>query len=352
MLDFVGAIIYNTNMLTISHLHHHYFGHLDTLHDVDVTFPKGVTLLLGAKGDGKTSICKLIAGLYTPEQGDITLDGRPLVYGKEGDVGMIFDDLALLENRSLFYNITYPLRIRRIPKEQWQERIDPLLARWQIEPYALQTTAKRAPAVLRVKVALARAQLYRHPVLLVDNPLSCLAPDERDEVFALLCRFLPSMGDVVLYVTDRVAEARSLEADAVLLSQGYLVAKGSVPALAADPPCLYAATLLVPLYQVRDGVAQEGKVYFDGRFVEIGYPKAYQDQPVTVGIAPDAVAFVEQADGAPIDARLYVEGSYYASCQGYWSRCDLPIGTLVAIRFAKVDLFDPSQQLRIATQKD
>ena len=330
-------------------MQHAYFGHPICLNDVCADFTQGVSVLLGKAGAGKTTLLKCIAGVNSPMQGVITLNGQPLRYDKATPVGMVFDDLALFERRTLLYSLTYPLRVRRVPKEQWQPLVQKACADWQIEPFALQATARRAPMALRVKVALARASLTQRQVLLLDNPLGKLPQYERDILFCLLAAHMPRMADIVLYATDSADEARGLNAPTLLLAHGYSVAMGTVSALAADPPCVYAAQMLVPLYNLCEATAQSGRLHSDVADLACRYPAVYEGHRVLVGIPPDKVRIVPDPTGMPLGATVWRNGQRYVQVGRLWA-VDSQSEQPVSGQIEGVHLYDPTTEMRLPTQ--
>ena len=350
MLDLTGSVMYNRNMLSVQHLQHAYFGHPMCLNDICADFAEGVSVLFGCAGSGKTSLLKCLAGLNAPMQGEITLDGQPLRCDKATPVGMVFDDLGLLEHRSLWYNLCYPLRLRKVPKAQWQDTIDAVCKDWDIPPIALQVTARRAPMALRVKAALARVCLVPRRVLLLDNPLAGLTIDERNILFAALAAHLPTMAQYVVYATDSADEARALDAPTLLLSQGYGLAIGKVRDLAADPPCLYAAQALVPLYNAHEATAKEGVVHTAWGDVACHYPAVYEGHTVLVGVPPDKVGLVPDANGQPVRAVVWRWGKRYVQAGGYWAADeDATVGQTVCLTIGAMDihLYDVATELRL-----
>ena len=340
--------------LTVEHLHLSFFGHEECLHDINLAFGEGVTIVYGEHGSGKTALLKSIAHIndYT---GEIALDGVPLKVGKDGDVCMVFDDLALFERRSLYYNLTYPLRLRGVPKAEWQERVAPLLTRWGLDKVFLDTPALRAPEEIRVRLALARTCLVARPILLLDNPLANLTPDERRSVFLDLSRYVREYRGVVLYATDCVEEAVSLDARLCVLSAGYLVAEGDVATLRRTVPTVYVATRLIPFWKAVEGVAEGGTVHTDEGDLAAVYPPTYEGKHVLAGISPTAYTLVE-GDEYTVCDRLTVEGTRYSVLTKDGSDIvverDLPLGARTSVYIeGRVPVYDIAGEWRIDGDK-
>lgn len=340
--------------LRVEHLHLQFFGHNESLHDINLSITEGLTVLYGELGSGKTGLLKCVAGINANfSTGDITLDGAPLKTGKDGDVGMVFDDLALFSRRSLYYNLTYPLRLRKVPKAEWRDILKPHLARWGLEKTLLDNPAYRVSKALQVRVALARAGLVPRRVLLLDNPLGGLIPDDRQQLFWTLSRYIRSYQGIVLYATDNVEEVKSLMAKAAVLSTGYLVAYDAPERLMTTLPCTYVATRLIPYWQALDGVAKGGNVHTALGIWTARYPSVYEDKPVLAGIAPAAfdVAITE-------DGRYTVVDNVMAQGNAYSVLCNedntvvvegiLPLCAKVNVAtVGEVPIYDKNTELRI-----
>ena len=341
--------------LRIRQLHLTFFGHEKCLHAIDLSATDGLTVLYGETGSGKTALLKCVAGINAYE-GEITLDDVPIRYGKDGDVGMVFDDLALFHRRSLWYNLTYPLRIRKVPKAEWESLLAPVRKDWGLEKVIWENATFRTSESIRVRVALARAMLTPRKVLLLDNPLCRLTPDERRQVFRMLAARLRQYPGVVVYSTDDVEEARALRAPMAVLSGGYLLAHDTPEAMAAALPCVYVAKQLIPFWRTIEGVAEGRTVHTDEGDMTANVPEAYEGKRVLLGVAPAACHATEDADGAytayntmPADGKRYtILTPHDCTTLG-----DYPIGTRLTIAFeGPMPVYDPATEWRVDERTD
>lgn len=340
--------------LKIAHLHLSFFGHEECLHDINLAFDEGVTVLFGEKGSGKTALLKCIAQInaYT---GDVLLDGAPIKVGKDGEVCMVFDDLALFKRRSLFYNLTYPLRIRKVPKAEWADLLNPQLQQWGLGKVLLDNPAYKAPADIQVRVALARAGLFPRKVLLLDNPLGKLRLDDRKAAWWALSRFIRDYPGVVIYATDNPDEARGLDCPLAVLTSGYLVAKDTVRTLQSTLPSVYVATCLVPFWRAVEGVAEGGKIHTDLGDLVADYPPTYEGKRVLAGVSPAAFR-VE--DGAQYTVRntVWADGRKFAVCEqddrNIVVTAELDMGQTIDAHIEdRVPVYDIKSEWRIDGQK-
>src|SRR5690242_19816908 len=164
-------------------------GENDILRGVSLTLDRGEILaLLGPSGSGKTTLLRSVAGLERPDGGRITI-GAKTVFDAEHDLeipaerrglGLVFQSYAVWPHRTVFENVAYGLKLRRIPAADIKTKVDAMLQR-----LGLGAMGARYPHQLsggqQQRVALARALSYGPPVLLLDEPLSNLDAKLRDE---------------------------------------------------------------------------------------------------------------------------------------------------------------------------
>ena len=298
--------------LAIEHLHLQFFGHDECLHDVNLHCGDGLSVVYGEVGSGKTALLKCVAAINSYE-GAVTLDGAPLGVGKDGDCCMVFDDLALFGRRTLYYNLTYPLRLRKVPKAQWADMLAPLLKRWGLQKTFLDNPVYRAPKDTQVRLALARACLLPRKVLLLDNPLSGLTPDDRRQLFRTLSQWMHGYAGVVLYATDDMDEVRALGAPTAVLSGGYLLAYDVPDTLRRTLPSVYLASRMIPYWQAAEGVAQAGTVHTEWGDWAAAYPPSYEGKRVLTGFGPRDWEVQDDEEGPYlVQNTLYAEGETYS----------------------------------------
>ncbi|MCL2738755.1 MAG: ABC transporter ATP-binding protein [Bacteroidales bacterium] len=179
-------------------------------------------VLLGPSGSGKSVLLELIAGLRKPDGGAIWLDGVHInaLPPAERSVGMLFQDYALFPHLSVFQNIGYALRLRRVPKGEIREEVKKLAQKFEIE-----SLLRRFPDTLsggeRQRVALARTLIVRPRLLLLDEPLSALDAPLRSASRAFLKQINQS-GQTIIHVTHDHQEKEELATHCLQL--GHAVA--------------------------------------------------------------------------------------------------------------------------------
>lgn len=232
------------------------------LEPLDLKIEGGETLvLLGPSGCGKTTLLRLIAGLETPDLGGCILfndnDVTPLPIEKR-NVGMVFQSYALFPNMSVRQNIGYGLRVRRMPENESQKRIDEMLEMMQITQLA-DRTIDQLSGGQRQRVALARAIAVQPQVLLLDEPLTALDALLRERLRVDIDALLRSLGTTAVYVTHDQAEAMALGDRIVVMDHGKVEQIGTAQDIYFKPKTTFVADFIGTMNRLplafMDGVA-------------------------------------------------------------------------------------------------
>ena len=216
------------------------------LDGLELTVAPGECLaLLGPSGCGKTTTLRLVAGLDQPSSGRILLGGEDITGQPAGQrqVAMVFQSYALYPHLSVADNLALGLRVRGVPAQEREQRIATVLELMQ-----LGNLRSRRPAQLsggqRQRVALARALLRQPRVMLLDEPMSNLDAQLREELRPELRRLLCGAEPPVLYVTHDQQEALGLADRIAVLKEGRLQQLGLPRQLYEDPANLFVASFL------------------------------------------------------------------------------------------------------------
>jgi putative hydroxymethylpyrimidine transport system ATP-binding protein len=183
--------------------------------------------LIGQSGSGKSTLCNLIAGLLTPDSGEIRLDGR-LINGQTGHVGYMPQRDLLMPWRSVLQNVILGAEIARQPLEQARQRARALLPLFGLEGFA-DAYPRQLSGGMRQRAALLRTILMERPLLLLDEPFGALDALTRREMQNWLLTVWTQLQPTVLFVTHDVREA-------ALLSDRILVLSARPGRLIADVP--------------------------------------------------------------------------------------------------------------------
>ena len=214
--------------------------------DVSFAVEKGhLVVLLGPSGCGKSTLLRLIAGLDDPASGAIEIEGRDVVglTGSARGVAMVFQSYALFPHLSVADNITFGLSVRGTPKREMLLRLDKIVAL-----LGLEALLRRKPAELsggqQQRVALGRALIAEAPVCLLDEPLSNLDAQLRQELRREIRSLQQRLGITMIYVTHDQTEAMSMADRVILMRAGRIEQNGTPAELYERPATLFTARFI------------------------------------------------------------------------------------------------------------
>ena len=266
---------------------------------------------LGPSGCGKTTTLLIVAGIYKPTAGFILFDGQVVNHmaPKDRNIGMVFQSYALYPHMTVFQNISYPLKLKKVPKEKMQEQTQRVA-----DMMGIGHLMDRKPAQLsggqQQRVALGRALVKEPDLLLFDEPLSNLDARLRLTMRAEIKRLQMDMGITSIYVTHDQVEAMTMADRIAIMKDGQLQAYGLPEELYDQPRTLFVAGFVgsPPMNLVNVEVARENGEYHARREgFDVVVPaergeKAASKGNVTLGIRPEDVTV---ADGG-ISGEIYV----------------------------------------------
>jgi iron(III) transport system ATP-binding protein len=201
--------------------------------------------LLGPSGCGKTTLLRLIAGFYTPDEGEIRFDGARVneVPPHERGIGMVFQNYALWPHMTVFENVAYGLKLREVGRSEIERRVEGVL-----DKVRLAGLGARYPGQLsggqQQRVALARALVLNPKILLLDEPLSNLDAKIRIQVRAEIRKLQKELGITTVYVTHDQEEALTLSDRIVVFNQGRVFQVGTPRELYERPRNRFVADFI------------------------------------------------------------------------------------------------------------
>ncbi|GAB2449745.1 ABC transporter ATP-binding protein [Nocardioides hungaricus] len=220
------------------------YGQVTAVSAVDLSVRQGELIaVLGASGSGKTTLLRMIAGFETVTEGSISLFGRDVSQLSPADreIGMVFQNYALMPHLTVRRNIEYGLRMRRWSRADRAARVDEMLGRMRLEAYG-----DRLPRQLsggqQQRVAIARALAYSPKVLLMDEPMGALDKALKQELLAEVRRVHREFATTIFYVTHDREEALSLADRVALMADSELVDCAPVRDMYLRPSTAFAAT--------------------------------------------------------------------------------------------------------------
>ncbi|EPS4514576.1 TPA: ABC transporter ATP-binding protein [Klebsiella aerogenes] len=237
--------------LSVDNLHLTY-GDNPVLKGVSMELKRGeVVSLLGPSGSGKTTLLRAVAGLEKPTAGRITIgnnvvyDGSPRseIPAEERNLGLVFQSYALWPHKTVFDNVAYPLKLRKVASGEIKQRVQSVL-----EQLGLGHLGNRHPHQLsggqQQRVAIGRALVYNPPVILLDEPLSNLDAKLREEARVFLRELIIKLGLSALMVTHDQNEAMAISDRILLLNNGVIEQQGTPQEMYGNPATLFAAEFM------------------------------------------------------------------------------------------------------------
>jgi iron(III) transport system ATP-binding protein len=222
------------------------FGTLEAVSQVSLEIKDGeLFTLLGPSGCGKTTLLRLIAGFHKPDEGEIFFGDKPVapIPPYERNIGMVFQNYALWPHMTIFENISYGLKLRKMSREEISVKVVRTL-----KLVNLSGLEKRYPGQLsggqQQRVALARALVLNPDVLLLDEPLSNLDAKIRVQVRAEIRKLQKDLGITTIYVTHDQEEALTLSDRIAVLNHGKLQQVGQPRDLYAHPQNPFVADFI------------------------------------------------------------------------------------------------------------
>ncbi len=254
------------------------YGNLKVLDHISITFKdKDFTTLLGPSGCGKTTLLRIIAGLETPDDGEIHF-GDKVIYSKEKklniptnkrELGMVFQDFALWPHLTVFENVAFPLKATG-KKGNINERVNSALKTVKLDGFP-----NRFPNQLsggqQQRVAFARAIINNPKIILFDEPLSALDANLRDEMRYELVNLVKNIGITVVYVTHDQVEAMSMSDKVIVINNGTVLQNDSPEKVYNGPNNKFVAQFVGKSNEINSGIIRPEKISFTKQDNSIEY---------------------------------------------------------------------------------
>jgi ABC-type Fe3+/spermidine/putrescine transport system ATPase subunit len=298
--------------------------------------------LLGSSGSGKTTTLMMIAGFVTPDRGDITIAGCSVrdLPPERRNLGVVFQSYALFSNMSVAQNVSFPLRMRRLPGTDIERKVRDALDMVDLAPFA-NRRINQLSGGQQQRVALARALVFEPPVLLMDEPLGALDRKLREQLQGEIKRVQKALGVTVVYVTHDQDEALMLSDRIAVMFNGAIEQTGPASEVYERPKTLYVGQFLGES-NILDGLVAECVEHhlqvklYDGSLVHalgMGYSSG---DPVRILIRPEMMVLANKRPSVSnaLQARLQ-SVDYLGSANRY--TLDTACGTIVCRLARSVD---------------
>jgi multiple sugar transport system ATP-binding protein len=279
---------------------------------------KEFIVLVGPSGCGKSTTLRMIAGLEEITSGELYIDERLVnnVAPKDRDIAMVFQSYALYPHMTVFDNMAFGLKLRKMPKDEIEQRVREAAKILEIEQY-LDRKPKALSGGQRQRVALGRAIVRNAKVFLMDEPLSNLDAKLRVQMRSEIIKLHERLDATTVYVTHDQTEAMTMASRIVVMKDGYIQQIGAPRDVYNHPVNMFVANFIgAPAMNFIHGVYRDGRFEVDGRSFVI--PEMYHNElrnyngkAVVLGIRPEDIHYegivAETFPETPFD--FYVEVS-------------------------------------------
>ena len=269
------------------------YGTNHVVKDLDLEVREGEFLtLLGSSGCGKTTTLRMIAGFEEPTSGSIKVEGEPIEDKEpyERNVNTVFQSYALFPHMTIYDNIAYGLRMKKVPKAEIKERVLHMMELVQLDGFE-----KRYPSQLsggqKQRVAIARALINRPKVLLLDEPLGALDLKLRIQMQLELKRLQKKLNITFIYVTHDQEEALTMSDRIAIMHDGILDQLGTPTEIYETPKTRFVATFIGET-NTFDGIISGIENDIVTTFIENGYitgtgKEFVPGEYITVSVRPE-----------------------------------------------------------------
>ncbi len=258
-----------------------HFGQFHAVKDVSFSIEKGHLIgLLGPSGGGKTSILRMLAGLETPDSGDIVFHGQRVnnLPPQEREIGFVFQNYALFKHMTVFENIAFGLKVKKLKKSAIRERVQEL-----VELTGLSGFENRYPHQLsggqRQRVAFARALAPEPQLLLLDEPFAAIDAKIRQELRTWLRELIERVGITSIFVTHDQDEAIEVADEIMIINGGRVEQKGTPWDIYKQPSTPFVASFIGESTIIEDvnrlkgfeNSSQASRALIRPEYIEIGH---------------------------------------------------------------------------------
>ena len=220
------------------------YGSYQASRNVNFGIEKGKLIgLLGPSGSGKTTILRMIAGLETPDSGEVIIDGKVVndVPASQRGIGFVFQNYALFRYMTVYDNVAFGLKVQKADKKKIDARVREL-----IKLVGLEGLEKRYPSQLsggqRQRVAFARALAPNPQVLLLDEPFAAIDAKIRQELRSWLKEMIGKLGITSIFVTHDQDEAIEVADEIIITNAGRIEQKGTPIGVYRNPETAFTAS--------------------------------------------------------------------------------------------------------------
>ncbi len=332
-------------------------------------------VLVGPSGCGKSTTLRMVAGLEEITSGDLYIDDLRVndVAPKDRNIAMVFQSYALYPHMTVYDNMAFGLKIRKMPKAEIDEKVKEAAGILGLMPY-LDRKPKALSGGQRQRVALGRAIVRNAKVFLMDEPLSNLDAKLRVQMRGELIKLHNRLDTTTIYVTHDQIEAMTMASRIVVMKDGYVQQVGAPKEIYDNPINIFVGGFIgTPPMNFVEGVVNNDGYFVSGKY-KIKVPEGklaiikqnrFFGKPITMGIRPedihdDPIVFktypesvvkveVDVAELLGAETNIYTNINGFSVCASVNARADIHIGDMVelALDMNKSHFFDPESEFRL-----
>ena len=340
---------------------------------------KEFIVLVGPSGCGKSTTLRMVAGLEEISKGELYIDGKLVndVEPKDRDIAMVFQSYALYPHMTVRENMEFPLKLKKVPKEEIQQRVDQAAEILGITQY-LDRKPKALSGGQRQRVAIGRAIVREPKVLLMDEPLSNLDAKLRNQMRAEIIKLRQRINTTFVYVTHDQTEAMTLGDRIVIMKDGFVQQIGTPQEVFEKPINIFVAGFIgTPQMNFFNARLEKKGGDYSVEYAGASFPldgemsaklagKGQQSADVILGVRPEHIAVQKDPSASAIEAsievselmgsELYLHATVEGGQEGVIRtptvelpaeyRGGVPYGTKLRFTFSPslIHLFDPESE--------
>ena len=280
-----------------------YDGGVHAVHDFSIDIKdKEFIVFVGPSGCGKSTTLRMIAGLEEISYGDFLIDGKIMnsAAPKDRDIAMVFQSYALYPQMTVYNNMAYALKLRKVPKEEIDSRVREAAKILKLTPY-LDRKPRALSGGQRQRVALGRSIVRRPKVFLMDEPLSNLDAKLRVAMRSEIVRIHEEVGATTIYVTHDQIEAMTMASRIVVMKDGFIQQIGEPNEVYKNPANIFVAGFIgTPAMNFLHGTIEKGNFIIDitGEKIKLTPEQKkllvnYEGKRIVYGIRPENLIYQE-----------------------------------------------------------
>ena len=289
--------------LSLEHIYKTYPNGYEAIKDFNLKIDdKEFIIFVGPSGCGKSTTLRMVAGLEEITSGELYINDRLVndIAPKDRDIAMVFQSYALYPHMTVFDNMAFGLKLRKIPKEEIEKRVNEAAAILGLEPY-LNRRPKALSGGQRQRVALGRAIVRSPKVFLMDEPLSNLDAKLRVQMRSEIAKIHEKVGATTIYVTHDQTEAMTMATRIVIMKDGHIQQIGSPKEVYNFPANIFVGGFIgSPAMNFVTGRYIDGKFVIEAdktqRRIEVELTdelraniQGYEGEEVVFGIRPEDI---------------------------------------------------------------